>query len=95
MLGRKKLYTREEVLETVRKLIKSVMKSYEKQELNCTADEFFEEIDSLRIIELVVLTEKKFKINFSPEQLSSLSEKKLETFVDAIVESLEGINKNV
>lgn len=87
----KKAYTREEVTKEVGKMINCIMKPYEREELNYTPEEFFSEIDSIRIIEIVVLAEKKFKIAFSTEQLSGLADKKMETFVDIIMERLEKV----
>lgn len=88
MVFGKKEWSKKEILSEVEKIIKSIMKSYEKKELGDQAEAFFEQIDSLRIIELVVLTEKKFKISFESDQLSALNDKKLDTFVDLIADNL-------
>lgn len=89
MLFEKKKNSRKEVETEVKKIVGSIMKSYEREELKGQTEAFFEQLDSLRIIELVVLTEKKFKIAFTTEQLSALTDKKLDTYVDLILNCLE------
>lgn len=88
---RKKAYSRDAVTKEVTKMINCIMKPYEKEELDYTPEVFFKEIDSIRIIEIVVLAEKKFKIAFSTEQLSVLENKEMESFVDIIMERLEQV----
>lgn len=91
MLFEKKKNSREEVKKEVKKIIYNIMKSYEREELEDQTEAFFEQLDSLRIIELVVLTEKKFKISFTTEQLTTLADKKFDTYVDLILDCLEEV----
>lgn len=49
------------------------------------AEEYFKDIDSLRIMELVVMVESKFKIEIPTKELLSLNEKDFYKF-SAIVE---------
>lgn len=91
MLFEKKKNSREEVKKEVKKIIYNIMKSYEREELEDQIEAFFEQLDSLRIIELVVLTEKKFKISFTTEQLTTLEDKKFDTYVDLILDCLKEV----
>ena len=88
MLFATKTWTKETIRNEAEKIIRSIMKSYEKEEIGDDTEAFFEQLDSLRIIELVVLTEKKFRIQFSQEQLESLSGQNMEAFISAIESSM-------
>ena len=88
MLFRKKVLDEQGVRTEVDKMIQTLMKPYEKAENNYTSESFFEQINSLRIIELVVMTEKKFKISFPSDELECLSDKKLDTFIGMIMKNL-------
>ena len=81
MLFCEKQTKRSAVEKEVKKIIKGIMKSYEKEEMGEAEEAFFEQIDSLRIIELIVLTEKKFKIEIPTEQLAQLNDQKLDTLL--------------
>lgn len=85
--GRKK-QDEQSVRKEVDRMIFTLMKPYEKTENNYTAETFFEQINSLRIIELVVMAEKRFNISFASEQLERLEDKKLDTFVGMVMENL-------
>ncbi len=86
MLFAGKTWTADSVRTELEKIIRSIMKSYEKEELGDQTALFFEQLDSLRMIELVVLTEKKFKIQFPQDALASLSDQKMETFAAAVTQ---------
>lgn len=86
MLFAGKTWTVDSVRTELEKIIRSIMKSYEKEELGDQTALFFEQLDSLRMIELVVLTEKKFKIQFPQDTLASLSDQKMETFAAAVTQ---------
>ena len=90
MLFGEKQTKRSAVEKEVKKIIKGIMKSYEKEEMGEVEEAFFEQIDSLRIIELIVLTEKKFKIEIPTEQLAQLNDQKLDTFIDLILQTMKG-----
>ena len=90
MLFWEKQTKRSAVEKEVKKIIKGIMKSYEKEEMGEAEEAFFEQIDSLRIIELIVLTEKKFKIEIPTEQLAQLNDQKLDTFIDLILQTMKG-----
>lgn len=90
MLVCEKQTKRSAVEKEVKKIIKGIMKSYEKEEMGEAEEAFFEQIDSLRIIELIVLTEKKFKIEIPTEQLAQLNDQKLDTFIDLILQTMKG-----
>lgn len=89
MLFGEKQTKRSAVEKEVKKIIKGIMKSYEKEEMGEAEEAFFEQIDSLRIIELIVLTEKKFKIEIPTEQLAQLNDQKLDTFIDLILQTMK------
>lgn len=92
MLFERKAKSRDEVEGEVKKIVYSIMKSYEREEMREkkeTVEAFFEQLDSLRIIELVVLTEKKFKIAFTSDHLAKLTEKDMDTYVDLVMTCLE------
>ncbi|MFV0361505.1 MAG: acyl carrier protein [Suipraeoptans sp.] len=90
MLLRKAKWTKEQIDKDIRKIIVSIMKPHEEGTIEATPEQYFEQIDSLRIMELIVLIEKKFKIEIPTDELMKLSESNLEELVNIVENEVHG-----
>lgn len=87
----KKKWDKANIQEELRKIIITIMKPHDNDEAEKTAEEYFKDIDSLRIMELVVKTESRFKIEIPTDQLTSLDEKDFYKFSEIVEKELGGI----
>lgn len=87
----KKKWTKENVHDELRKIILTIMKPHDESGEEKNAEDYFKDIDSLRIMELVVMVESKFKIEIPTSELLKLDEKDFYKFSKIIEEEL-GVN---